>query len=608
MERPIYWGTGYDEIQKVFDASAITDSIVFYNKPDPNGLTPFEGPWVDLKGNTIKVKHKGKNKNESFTILGKDSYDNEITSISNDMPLIKGVSGGLMEPIDGKWGPQQDTVEEKREDIGIFHIGPGCFVKISGLHLVHEIPKYGPKEFGHSSATIANFLDNSQASSLNVNNCDIATNATTAISLRSDSVPEPNPVPVPNPYGHRIEICGCTVTGKPNTGILAGNYSSVNLGYWGKAPLDMRAGSFEVKACTLDSLYLGVAVWWVRADSASMFLVAGNNLAISQGPKGHKGMAIGVSFISWPETAAVGLAAGTIAILENTMRVGQYLGPGAAGILVRVEGDSKARTTTVISGNVIDMPLRKTGDVDSYRYRDGIVYESKGKSDVTHNVGAYIHNNSISVTDPPEKLPKHGIYLGDYACLACVKDNGLKWLKVDEALIQIGGGASRNTFVGNALGRLSDQGVAGILCDGSQNSFCDNNFSQSEIPGWAISEAGKVGKVCIKLGDESQDNVVILDKNVPAGTVPEKQYLPAPCTKGNMVVVIPEFRVASIAGQAPAGAFYAAQTFVAYWLGDYMGLRPVPSPLLVEQLTSQVKLEEVAELAKAVDGFAKAGD
>lgn len=61
---------------------------------------------------------------------------------------------------------------------------------MNGLRLIHEIPPYDTYVWAHRSATIACLSDNTQDSSLTLTNCAIESNATTAISIRSDTARE----------------------------------------------------------------------------------------------------------------------------------------------------------------------------------------------------------------------------------------------------------------------------------------------------------------------------------------------------------------------------------------------------------------------------------
>jgi hypothetical protein len=346
-----------------FDAAESKDTIIFHNTVDPkSGSSRFSGgsPAFDIGVNTIKVK-KGTSE-APFT----------ITIVGEREPVIQGASPGLL--------------TQNPEDCGIFYIGPWCSVEISGLNLQHKIPPYAADaKAGHGSATIANLVDNAQISYLHISNCKIDTNATAAISLRSDSKSlsgEPWPVRENN---RDFRISGCTVTGRPNlpvnpdptTFYYAGNFSSVNLGYWGKMPLDMARSKFEVSDCTFDSLFLGVAVWNVRSDASSTFLVKGNN--IGMGIEGQPGTAMGVSFIG--KQVPIVLPKGTIDILDNKMRIGRYLKPlseaGAVGVLVRV--NEGPQTTVTIKSNTIEMALPKPDTPP--KYAGGIVYEQISTGD-----------------------------------------------------------------------------------------------------------------------------------------------------------------------------------------------------------------------------------
>ncbi len=319
------------------------DVIVHFN-PQPYDIGP----------QTIKLTKTPLN------IIGLDQRDQQVNKLNPAaMPTIRGTSPGLL-------------TSPNPSDCGIFHIGPGCSVEMNGLRLIHEIPPYAG--LGHGSATVANLVDNTRESSLTITNCAIETNATAAINVRSDTagarVPPKKPV-------NCIRVCDCQVTGKTNQGIVAGNFSSINLGFWGQVPVDMRNGEFEVRGCTFNSLVFGVLVWKVLGDSKSKYLVTGNHVG---------NLAAGVSFIFKPNRAGetVVLPKGDISITDNTFKIGRYLDMpenagepmfGAAAILVRVSSvEDGQRVTTTIRDNHIDMTDLLPTSV-TYKYKDSIVYE-----------------------------------------------------------------------------------------------------------------------------------------------------------------------------------------------------------------------------------------
>lgn len=617
---------------------AVTNAVLgvkIYSPQLPAGLGP--APELNIGTATIKIHGKGTSQ-VPFQIVGCDSqgdkigYDSqgeEVTELNDDMPVIHGTSTGVMAPEEIKnledgtiineiWGPFQDSSQKKREDIGIFHVGPGCFVKISGLHLVQDAVT------NHGSATIANVVDNTQPSSLTVSNCRIRTIATAAISVRSyvDSTA---------PAKHDVAIRGCHVIGLPDPALIPdptkkrGNYSSVNLGYWGRKPLSV--STFKVSGCILESLFLGVAVWYVSGDSNSMFLVAGNDIGIGKGydGKGNDGTAVGVSFSSNPKTFTnpktlkdvtppASFPHGTIAIIENNMRIGRYMsGPGAAGILISADKDPQVRT--IVSHNAICMALMALPSDDpkaSFENVRGITYRQSAAftepNNFACNVTADIHNNSISLSPPAAKAPGYGIYLGPFSHLVRVTDNRLKEMTASTALIGVvDKSASRNILVGNEFGKLSNGAKAGILCDGSENSITENDFTASEI-GWTIGD-GKTDQVCIKLGPNSKKNLAVLKQTeVPGGTVANSQWINelnvvAGSSDENIVIVIPEFELVPIISQISPEAWV---NFVMYYLEDLkLAIRqwPIspPGPPATLRRISQLKREVLTNLAKAGD-------
>lgn len=517
------------------------DGVYIHNRRRPaysQFVPPKEVP-------NIKVKNKG-TKYKPFKIIGIDSNVNKVDHVCKDMPTIKGTSPTIMGADDAS-----------SQNCGVFCIGPGCFVEICGLHLVHEIGLSSyPSDIegsAHGSSTIANLVDEKE-SSLTISNCYIETYATAAISVRSDTSPGGLGM-------HNVSVQGCTVTGKRPPGstdildkMIAGNYSSVNLGYWGKYPLDMSKSIVEISGCTLNSLFFGVVGMNVTGDSESVFMVAGNSIGT-----GPEGIALGVSFLSDPYSPVVALPKGTIAILENTIKVGRYLAlAGAAGIVVHVKMDmdpsdeetvEEHQRRTIVRGNRIDIQVPATSD--TYPYSDGIIYQYETKllpadvskypdveKDSVQGVTAYIDSNELySSQTPSAGGPEYGIHLGPCAHLVRVTNNQLTGFK---ALfpIYISETACRNVFVGNVLSKLTPKGFSGIHCDGSQNSFVDTDFKESGILG--LKSAG--GAVCITFGENSDENVAVLEpKYVPDGTDPEDQYKPNPAQKHNVVVVLPEF-------------------------------------------------------------------
>jgi hypothetical protein len=319
------------------------DEVRVHYKPQPYDLGPL----------TIKVTDK----NKPLAITGLDQNGKKVTKNQPDiMPSIRGTSAGRM-------------TDQNPTDCGIFFIGPGCSLEMNGLRLIHDIPAY-PAGSGHGSATVANLVDNTKESSLTITNCAIETNATTAINIRSDT--DRGAVPVNKPVNH-IKVCDCQVTGKINQGVMAGNYSSISLGFWGAKPLDMRNAAFEVSGCSLKSLVFGVAVWKVLSDSKSKFLVANNQV----GPT-----SVGVSFLHRPNKAGeiAVFPEGEIDIRDNAINLAKYFdlpenagepNMGAAGIIVRA---SSIADKTTIKDNKIDMTQLLKPPVN-YKYRDAVVYE-----------------------------------------------------------------------------------------------------------------------------------------------------------------------------------------------------------------------------------------
>lgn len=355
-------------------------------------IVHYRSQPYDIGPQTIKLT------NTPLRIIGLDQDGKKADKLNLEaMPAIRGTAPGLL-------------TGQNPSDCGIFFIGPGCSVEMSGLRLIHEIPSYGGAR-GHGSATIANLVDNIQESSLTITNCTLETNATAAINIRSDTAPKAAPA---NKPVNCIRISDSQVTGKTNQGIMAGNFSSISLGFWGKVPVDMRNGEFEVRGCTLNSLVFGVPVWKVLCDSHSKFLVTDNELG---------NLPCGVSFIFKPNQAGepVSLPKGEISITDNTLTIGTFLDMpenmgepkpfGAAGILVRVssvEDGQKAKVT--IRDNHIDMTHLPQASV-TYKYIEGIVYElvpPVAQPNLLKSVTCHIHNNVVLqpvAAAPPVLVP-----------------------------------------------------------------------------------------------------------------------------------------------------------------------------------------------------------
>lgn len=570
----VYWD---EDIQKAIDKA--TQGVRIHNCANPDvsrwrgrrsGIADF-----DIGINTINITNEIRNRgslDKPFEIVGIIGENEEIEALRDDMPTIRGTSTAFL--VAGK----------ECKDVGIFHIGPGCFVKISGLHLIQDVVT------DHGSATIANLVDNNMGSSLAVSSCKIRTIATAAISVRSNVALEASPAPA-----HDITISDCEVTGIEGTGGKpgAGNFSSVNLGYWGRHPLEV--STFQVSGCNLNSLKLGAAVWYVSGHSDSMFLVAGNKI----GTGNVEGTAVGVSFISYPIDAEhpISLPHGTIAIVENEMKIGTYLPKmGAAGGLVWAHNVPRVRT--IISHNTIEMVLAKTNSADPYVC--GIAYEqlqetTLDKFNSAHSVSADIHNNSVSSL--LWEAPRYGIKLGNYAHLVRITDNQLSQFAASTALIQINENASRNIVVGNTFGSLSSSGEAGMICNGSENSICDNDFSESGIPG-----GGK--KVCVRLGEHSKDNLVVLKHtDIPKGTDPKLQIV-NPDASANIVKVIPEFQLASAIRQSRSEAWWdriKGSLLELQFALEHVRPEPSPGPPVARRTISRLRQEQVANVAKAGD-------
>lgn len=545
----IFRDDGFDTINDIFEQQAIDGDTIFVHNaerppgpPQPGGVLhrrrSGDTGELDIGVNTITVT-------KDLTILGLDDHGNEVKGLGVGMPIIRGSSTNVV-------------MDQTNNVCGILTIAPGKFVTIRGLHLKHEVLTE------HGSATIFNQVDNAQASSLTIENCKIETMATTAISVMCISVASGSKKP------HNVRVRGCQVTGETKDSAIEeqnqGNFSSLNLGAGGVEPLEMSGSTFEISACILDSIILGVAAWNVRGDDSSLFLIAGN--AIGEGARSpmigvnngtYFGTGIGVSFFSPWETLDVS-PNGTIAILGNRFKIGRYFAPfvdgarvmvGAAGVLVKTEKDPPLRT--IICRNIIDMDLPdfKMVSPSSALYLDGIYYgcetpqpgpASSAEGGGAQSVTGFIHDNEISsdTASPADTQLVTGIHLGPGAHLVRATDNQLNQLKV-----QVDSNASRNIFVGNNFAKLAQEPDAAILCDGSQNSFCENDFTDSEITG---SNSGKA--VCVKLCLNSCGNVVILEhKNVPSGPDgpdPEHQWTDesthiAATDEKNVVVVIPDY-------------------------------------------------------------------
>lgn len=343
-------------------------------------IVNYRAEPYDIGPQTIKLAHT------PLTITGLDRDGKPVKNNRLDlMPSIRGTSAGLLT------GPNP-------ADCGIFHIGPGCSVEMNGLHLLHEIPPYGASDKAHGSATIANLANNTQESSLKLKYCAIETNATTAISVRSDTAPAA--VPANNPVNH-IEVRNCQVNGKMNTGSLGGNYSAINLGFWGNAPLDLRKARFEMSNCVLDWSVFGINVWKVLADSHSKLEITRNRVGAT---------AFGALLLFRPNRPgeSVVLPKGDIDIVDNIIKIDRYLKlpenlgepmMGAAGIIVRVSSAEDGEKVKIsIQKNEIDMTKLPPPTVP-YKYDQPIVYElvpPVANPRMLKNVICHIdHNNEL---------------------------------------------------------------------------------------------------------------------------------------------------------------------------------------------------------------------
>ena len=348
------------------------DEVVVHFKPQPYDI----GPRI------IKIA----NKKQPLVITGLDPDGKKVNKNQPGiMPAIRGTAAGLLD-----FAPN---------DCGVFYIGPGCPVEMNGLRLIHEIPPYGGGVLAHGSATIVDLADNTQLSSLTLTNCFFETNASTAISVRSDTAR--GAVPLNKAVNH-IKISDCQVTGRINTGILGGNFAGIDLGYWGTVPLDMRSGVFEMNGCTLEQSVLGILAWKVLADSNSKFNVTRNYI----GPT-----AFGVSLIFRPNVAGetVVLPCGDINILDNTIRLEKYLDlpenpgepkAGAVGILVRVSSAADGqKVNTTIKGNEIDMTKLPPPHFP-YKTIQGILYElvpPVAKPELLNHVKYHESHNTVAL-------------------------------------------------------------------------------------------------------------------------------------------------------------------------------------------------------------------
>jgi hypothetical protein len=454
-------------------------------------------------------------------------------------PRIIGTAGSTIKDSDFK-------------DSGMFSISAGGRVEISNLNMLHipgpnlhfdpnlNNPRYpddpsdptsdNPAIFSHGSSTIACYLNNQEASSLVIQDCEIVTSATGAINI--EAINE-----TVDPLRHDFIVRRCKIPGRhpgrlpaaeaalvdapldhPLGGDpLAGNWLSVKLGPMPTAgetiascPVDLRGGYFEVTDCILDpATFAAIAVWRCQSDTETEFLISNNKIAQSPGAGA---LSFGI-FFGYPGSD---LPIGTTLITDNTIKVadvfsiyGIYI---SAGIAVEVSNtDPMQKARTVVLNNTVNLSYPTPTPAPSATFTGGILYKDSAPTTTgSMNVTALIEENEISggTTAPP----RWGIALQGGAHDLVVKDNKLASLSAGVSQIFVEQFAHDGIFSGNIFGELKPMSAtptqeAVLCCDGDNNRFFDNDFSLSNAPGWDASHTNGFGY--FKLGGPSENNILV---------------------------------------------------------------------------------------------------
>ena len=373
----------------------------------------------DIGPNTVQIRG-----GKSVTLIGSGEYGK---------PVIRGSCSNAL------WG----AVNGVDYNSGVFHVvAPGQNVMFKNLAIEH---RFSP------SVNLADYtptLANSGCGRLEVIDCNISTNATSAI-------------PVLGFDCHDVIVQGCTIRG------LFGNFSCVNSGSYGKANL-LDYGRFEVRDCDLDSgMFVGVALFGVDSDSTSRIEVSDN--FIGHNPRFD---------LTPPLATAAGVMVGgytsprgKIRITHNNVRLDTYIQDNSVGIMVATHYDD---LDTAIYDNCIAMQHSyKPASLDSRNYFDAISY-----AELAPEIGATVRilGNKLSSAAIPVN---RGISLGfdceflngpTTAAHAQVYGNDYSGLTAIIAKLYLAEGSTKNTVVEPTLD-----------CQDIVNNGEDNDITGTEI-------------------------------------------------------------------------------------------------------------------------------
>jgi len=374
---------------------------------------------LNIGPNTVQIRNE-----KSVTLIGSGEYGK---------PIIRGSCSNAL------WG----AVSAADYHSGVFHVvAPGQNVVFNNLSIEHLFsPSFDLEDY---TPTLAN----SGCARLEVIDCNISTNATSAI-------------PVLGSDCHDVIVQGCTIRG------LFGNFSCVNSGSFGNANL-LNHGRFEVRDCILDSgMFVGVALFGVDSDHTSGIVVSDNSI-------GHS-----AQFDTLPPLAtACGIFVGgyksprgTIRIARNDIKLDTFLQNNSAGVIVATHHDD---LDTAIYENRIAMEHTYIPAGLNYRnFFDAISY-----AELTPKNGSIVRifdNTLLSAAIPVNR----GVSLGfdcDFlngpttAARAQVHGNDYSGLTATIAKLFLAEDSTENTVVEPTLN------CADIVNDGE-----DNDITGTEI-------------------------------------------------------------------------------------------------------------------------------
>lgn len=518
--------TSNQMFQKLQNALDQYDEIVFNAKDSTAGGAEKQGIY-HIGENTLRVKKKITIKGEAYQRM---------------KPRIIGTAKG--------------TLLDTQDSCGILNI-QAPDVTIKDLHLRHSAPT--PLVVTDGTATIACFVDNAQPWSLTVENCDINTCASAAISFQTKKGLTGTST---NAEKKSVTIRKCAIRGRKDA--IGANFLGVRVGNpQGETPaVDLRNTSFEVSECGLDPrLGPGVLVSYFDSNENTTLKFLRNEIGLNRYGKLDEKLTGDMGFKFQPPAVGIMLVdprttptKGSISVLNNHIVLADYWPATVlmnalvadphwtAGVWVRANCAGYPPTLmTEITNNLIEFkhevpppypltdPWKQLSAAEwddktiDQKMIGGIIYEDGADSSATDALARIRENTVTSSSNAPP--PLRGIWLRRKAHGVLVENNKMGALTASCAQILLDEGVHHCVIATNELGGLLElkaakycqKPEADLLCNGTYNESDDNRF-HSQLEGWhvlsrSIKGAKKVysaGPGCVKLGPKSTDNHVFL--------------------------------------------------------------------------------------------------